>query len=307
MTTDGAERGMAGLRAPNGRLVTRFAPSPTGPLHLGHAYSAWVAHDLARANGGRFLLRIEDIDRTRSSPAWESAIYEYLAWLGIHWDAPPMRQSDRLDAYVDALRWLWREGLLYACSCTRRDIAAAASAPQEGAEPARGPDGIVYPGTCRILPRTPDAPLPENTALRLDMRAALDRLGLSTIRFDETDQGYIQTRTRPAEDLIDQVGDVVLSRRDFPGSYHLSVVLDDGAQGVTHVVRGADLRDSTWIHRVLQDLFGLPAPVYLHHRLIRDPEGRRLAKRDDARAIAAYRDEGLSPGDLRSLVGLSQD
>ncbi|WP_089879440.1 tRNA glutamyl-Q(34) synthetase GluQRS [Citreimonas salinaria] len=285
-------------------LVTRFAPSPTGPLHLGHAFSAWMAHDLARSAGGHFLLRIEDIDRTRSRESWERAIYEDLAWLGIRWDAPPMRQSDRLGVYDDALRWLWAEGLIYACSCSRRDIVAAASAPQEGAEPQRGPDGIVYPGTCRAFARTPASPMPQHTALRLDMRAALERIGADTISFDEIGRGQPQRRRRPAKDMLEQVGDVVLSRRDFPGSYHLSVVLDDGAQGITHIVRGEDLGEATWIHRVLQDLFSLPRPVYHHHRLIRDPEGRRLAKRDDARAISAYRNDGLSPDDLRKLVGL---
>ena len=282
-------------------MRTRFAPSPTGPLHLGHAYSALLAHDMARAVGGKFLLRIEDIDTTRSRPEWEAQIYDDLAWLGLTWDAEPMRQSDRLPAYRDALANLWAKGLLYPCTCTRRDITAAASAPQEGAEPIYGPDGLVYPGTCR--PASPaSGPIPENAALRLNMSAALARLGgPDNLAFEEQDRGPIQVS---ASELITQVGDIVLSRRDFPGSYHLSVVLDDAAQGITHVIRGEDLFEATKIHVILQRLLDLPTPIYHHHRLIRDENGKRLAKRDDARAIAKYRAEGATPEDIRRLVGL---
>lgn len=256
--------------------ATRFAPSPTGPLHLGHAYSAMVAHDRARANGGAFLLRIEDIDRQRSKPQWEEQIYEDLRWLGLRWDGPVMRQSERLDRYRDALQDLWARGLLYPCTCTRRDIEAAASAPHEG-EPPMGPDGVIYPGTCRGKPR-PNA-LPDGVALRLDMAQVADSLTLS-------------------------IGDIVLSRKDFLGSYHLSVVLDDADQGITEVVRGADLEEATQMHVVLQRLLGVPTPAYHHHRLIRDGAGKRLAKRDNAQAIATYRENGVSPAQIRALLGL---
>ncbi|WP_323768748.1 tRNA glutamyl-Q(34) synthetase GluQRS [Antarctobacter sp.] len=288
-------------------FTTRFAPSPTGPLHLGHAYSALLAHDLARAAGGRFLLRIEDIDRTRARPEWEQQIYDDLTWLGLTWDAEPMRQSDRQDVYRAGLQELWSRGLLYGCSCTRRDIAAAVSAPQEGAEPPHGPDGLVYPGTCRHRsPRGSAAP-PEGMALRLDMVAALESLPTPLAGFTETGPlGDLPGRHVPvrAEELTSGVGDIVLSRKDFLGSYHLSVVLDDAAQKITHVIRGADLYDATQIHILLQALLGIPTPTYLHHRLIRDEDGRRLAKRDDARAIATYRAEGLTPADIRRKVGL---
>lgn len=285
--------------------TSRFAPSPTGPLHLGHAYSALLAHDLARAVGGRFLLRIEDIDHTRSRPEWERQIYDDLAWLGITWDAPPMRQSDRSTAYRGALQSLWAQGVLYPCTCSRRDIAAAVSAPQEGADPAHGPDGLIYPGTCRHLYPRETAEPPQGTALRLDMRAALDLVGDFGITFVETGPAATPSpRTVTALDMTSRVGDIVLSRKDFLGSYHLSVVLDDAAQAVTHAIRGADLFEATQIHVLLQRLLGLPTPVYLHHRLIRDASGRRLAKRDDARAIATYRADGVSATQVRAMVGL---
>lgn len=287
-------------------FTTRFAPSPTGPLHLGHAYSALLAHDLTREAGGRFLLRIEDIDVTRSRPHWEEQILEDLAWLGVRWDAPPMRQSGRLDAYRQTLRQLWAQGLLYPCTCTRRDISAAASAPQEGAELAYGPDGLIYPGTCRDLhARTGTAP-PAGVALRLDMQRAVDQLSALSGFCETGPNGGAGHRIVPLvrSDMILGVGDIVLSRKDFLGSYHLSVVVDDAAQEITHVIRGADLFDATKIHVVLQTLLGMPTPTYLHHRLIRDDQGRRLAKRDDARAIATYRDQGMTPQDIRHLVGL---
>lgn len=285
-------------------FITRFAPSPTGPLHLGHAYSAILAHDMARAAAGTFLLRIEDIDSTRSRAHWEQQIYDDLRWLGLSWDADPIRQSDRLPAYRAALNDLWERGLIYPCSCSRKDILAAAAAPQEGAEPAYGPDGLIYPGTCRQKPR-PEA-LPEGEALRLDMtRAAMElsRDDLDQLCFNETPD----TNTPlclPLLDMPEALGDIVLSRRDFPGSYHLSVILDDADQGITHVIRGKDIAPATHIHVLLQKLLGLPTPSYHHHRLIRDEQGKRLAKRDDARAIAKYREDGATPEDIRKLVGL---
>tara|TARA_R100000687_G_scaffold7187_1_gene6363 strand:- start:5756 stop:6613 length:858 start_codon:yes stop_codon:yes gene_type:complete len=283
-------------------LTTRFAPSPTGPLHLGHAYSALFAHDLAKAVGGKFLLRIEDIDQSRARPKWEAQIYEDLAWLGIDWPQPVMRQSDRMAAYHGALDDLWARGLVYACTCNRRDIAAATSAPQEGAEPVYGPDGLIYPGTCR------DAGHPKASgALRLDMRKALASLGNRALNFTENGHGpnaETGAITFSPDQLIATVGDVVLARRDMGTSYHLSVVLDDAAQGVTLIPRGADLFAATYIHVVLQALLDLPTPHYHHHRLIRDDGGKRLAKRDDARAIALYRENGMTPEDIRSMVGL---
>jgi len=280
-------------------LRTRFAPSPTGPLHLGHAFSAVCAHDLARTAGGDFLLRIEDIDQGRARPEWEALIYEDLRWLGLSWEEPVMRQSERMDAYGSALDALWSQGLLYPCTCTRRDIADALSAPQEGAGPAIGPDGPVYPGTCRAQDRS--GPRPDGTVLRLDMAAAT--ASLTDVRYSETGL-EAGPRRASAEFLKQGVGDVVLCRRDMGTSYHLSVVVDDAAQDISNVVRGKDLSDATAIHVVLQMLLGLSTPDYHHHRLIRDETGKRLAKRDDARAIRKYREDGGKPDDILRLVGL---
>ena len=280
-------------------VTTRFAPSPTGPLHLGHAYAAIVAHDMARAAGGRFLLRIEDIDQSRARPEWEAQIHDDLRWLGLTWDGPVMRQSDRLPAYRMTLENLWRRGLLYPCTCTRRDIQEASSAPQEGASPPLGPDGPVYPGTCRHVP-PPDAPLPD-AALRLNMARAIQTLS-QPLRFTETGVNS-GAHDIDLQYILQNVGDVVLARRHMGTSYHLAVVVDDAAQGVTHVTRGQDLFDATQIHVLLQHLLDLPVPTYHHHRLIRDDQGKRLAKRDDARAIRAYRDEGMTPDQLRQLIG----
>lgn len=288
---------------------TRFAPSPTGPLHLGHAYSAMLAQDLAQRAGGECLLRVEDIDQSRSRPEWEAQIYDDLEWLGLTWPQPVMRQSDRLDSYRATLAHLWSRGLLYPCNCKRRDIAAATSAPQEGGAPLIGPDGMVYPGTCRPG-HPPSGPRPD-AALRLDMARATALLAAQPMRpplaFREEgsdpsgETGLIDI---PFDWLLSNVGDVVLARRGMAGSYHLSVVLDDAAQGITHVVRGEDLFGATAIHVVLQRLLHLPTPIYHHHRLIRDEHGKRLAKRDNARAIATYRAEGRTPEELRSIVGL---
>jgi glutamyl-Q tRNA(Asp) synthetase len=285
-------------------FVTRFAPSPTGPLHLGHAFSAILAHDMAHAAGGTFRLRIEDIDRARSRPEWEAQCLDDLRWLGLTWDEPVLRQSLRLSVHRAALGALWARGLLFPCTCTRRDIAAAASAPHEGAPP-MGPDGVVYPGTCRHRDRV--GPLPEDAALRLDMARALAQAGPEPLAFRETGTGPAGEIGRidiePA-DLLDRVGDVVLARREMGTSYHLAVVLDDAAQGITHVVRGQDLFAATAIHALLQRLLGLDTPVYHHHRLIRDAEGRRLAKRDDARALTLYRAAGATPSDIRRMLDL---
>lgn len=287
---------------------TRFAPSPTGPLHLGHAYSALLAYDMAQAAGGEFILRIEDIDQTRARPEWEAQIYDDLAWLGISWPQPVMRQSERLDVYAAALDGLWRRGLLYECTCTRADIAAATAAPQEGA-PLLGPDGLIYPGTCRARQsRSAEDSRPTGAALRLNMAEALRVTGHTDAQsaplvFEEASDHRSTVRAF-GPDLLRDVGDIVLARRDMGTSYHLSVVLDDAAQGITDVVRGADLFEATVIHVILQELLGLPTPVYHHHRLIRDGKGKRLAKRDDARAISMFRREGATVDDIRSMIGL---
>lgn len=279
-------------------FTTRFAPSPTGPLHLGHAYSAILAHDTARAAKGRFLLRIDDLDQSRARPEWEERIHDDLGWLGLTWDGPVRRQSDCSGDYAAALTRLADRGLTYACRCTRRDIAQAASAPQEGI-PDFGPDGRIYPGTCRTL----HLPATADTCTRLDMARAC-AAGLPA-DFTETGPAHGGTHPLDAADMTTTIGDVVLARRDMAAAYHLAVVLDDAATGVTHVIRGEDLFDATRIHVLLQQLLGLPTPDYHHHRLIRDAHGKRLAKRDDARAIATYRADGATPQDIRAMIGLT--
>ncbi len=288
--------------------VERFAPSPNGKLHLGHAFSALTAWDAVRAAGGTFLLRIEDIDAARSRPEHEAAILEDLRWLGIRWPEPVLRQSDRLPAYAEALNRLRGAGLIYPCACTRKDIAAALDAPQEvGGVMPIGPDGPPYPGTCRETPPDADA----DVALRLDMRAAIDRLGgpeaVRRLDFEELDAGPEGQTGRIALDpdwLIARCGDVVIARKDIATSYHLSVVVDDAFQDVTHVTRGRDLFPATPLHRLLQALLGLPTPRYRHHRLIRDASGRRLAKRDRDAGISELRAAGVTPAGIRERVGL---
>lgn len=277
-------------------MITRFAPSPTGPLHLGHAYSALYAFDLANKHGGQFLLRIEDIDRTRSKPSWEVQIFDDLTWLGIQWLEPVMRQSERSDDYMKALQALENIGVLYNCTCNRRDIQAAITAPQEGGDPLVGPDGLVYPGTCRE--RSQVTPLDYNTPIRLSARLAFDSIEQS---LSWRDNGL---KTMDKNTFLKSIGDVVLSRKDMGTSYHLSVVVDDAAQEVTDVVRGEDLAEATAIHVLLQTLLEFLTPTYHHHPLIRDQDGKRLAKRDDARAISTYRDAGKTPSDIRQMVGL---
>ena len=275
---------------------TRFAPSPTGPLHLGHAFSALTAHDRARAFGGDFLLRIEDIDRARSKAEFEQQIYEDLAWLGLSWPQPALRQSDRLPAYRAALDQLVAQGLCYPCRCTRGDIRAALSAPQEGA--AHGPDGLIYPGTCRNRSMAEAHP---NDSIRLNMRAAMAKLD-APLTFSETGPVHTGQHHITPDQMIGQTGDIVLARRDMGTSYHLSVTVDDAYQNITEVVRGTDLFEATRIHILLQSLLKLPHRTYHHHDLIRDETGMRLAKRDDARAIAKYRAEGATPQDIRDMV-----
>lgn len=277
-------------------MRTRFAPSPTGPLHLGHAFSALTAWDLARRAGGVFLLRIEDADRARCRPEHEAAIYEDLAWLGLSWPEPVLRQSEGGPRYAAALARLESRGLLYPCGCSRADIRAALAAPQEGAGEA------VYPGTCRGRAMASRRP---GDAIRLRMSAALEAVGdPGALDFTELGSGRARSGALDPAGLSETIGDVVLARRDGTFAYHLTVVVDDAHQGITHVARGRDIAAATPLHRLLQELLGLPVPVWLHHRLIRDESGKRLAKRDDARALSRYRAKGLGAADVRRLVGL---
>ncbi len=253
---------------------------------------------MAKRAGGVFHLRIDDIDQTRSRPEWEEQIYEDLAWLGLSWTQPVWRQSDRLPRYRKALETLWDMGLLYPCTCSRADVKAAVSAPQEGV-PTHGPDGLIYPGTCRTSTPT-KGPLPK-AVLRLNMARA-ER----AISFVETGKGPNgETGRIEPKNLARVVGDVVLARKDMGASYHLAIVVDDAEQKITHVIRGEDLFEATQIHVLLQKLLGLPTPIYQHHHLIRDEAGKRLAKRDDARALATYRKAGKSAEDIRMMIGLT--
>ena len=281
-------------------LVDRFAPSPTGPLHLGHAYSAWTGWAAARAAGGRFLLRMEDLDRARVRAAHYTGIEQDLAWLGLDWDGPVLWQSRRGAAYDTALARLQARGLVYRCTCTRRDISGVVNAPH-------GPDGPVYPGTCRDATR----PESETHALRLDIAAAVTALGgaaavdgLGFVELAEGLSGETGSQTLCSEALIAQTGDIVLRRRDGAVAYHLAVVVDDAHQGVTRVTRGRDLFPATQVQRLLQALLDLPTPAYLHHCLVVDDTGKRLAKRDDARAIAKYRADGFTAADVLRLAGI---
>ena len=260
-----------------GGLVTRFAPSPTGPMHEGHAVSAIRAHDLARRGGGRFLLRIEDIDGTRSRPEHVATILDDLAWLGLTWEGP-VYQSARLALYAAALDRLKAMGLVYPCFCTRADIAASLSAPH-------GAPRATYPGTCRSLPgHERAARLGEPHGWRLDIAAATARVGAGLTWHDAVAGTVVAD---PAAQ-----GDVIVARKDAPASYHLAVTVDDVAQGVTDIVRGVDLFEATHIHRLLQALLALPTPRYHHHPLIRDAAGKRLAKRSGAPTLAARRAAG---------------
>jgi len=271
--------------------VSRFAPSPTGRLHLGHAYSAVRAHDLARAGGGRFLLRIEDIDGTRSREDFIAGIEEDLAWLGLAWDGPVIRQSTRMRVYAEALAKLQAMGLIYPCFCTRAEIAASASAPH-------GPEGPVYPGICRALSESERAARRgEAHCWRLDMAKAVKACapsptrGEGFLRWHDQYAGWVQADPASA-------GDVVLARKETPTSYHLAVTVDDAAQGITDVVRGVDLFEATHVHRLLQALLGLPTPEYHHHPLLIGPDGKRLAKRNGARPLAELRADGADPAEL---------
>ncbi|MCE8508990.1 tRNA glutamyl-Q(34) synthetase GluQRS [Ruegeria pomeroyi] len=277
-------------------FTTRFAPSPTGPLHLGHAYSAILAHDMARAAGGRFLLRMEDTDLQRSKPEWDAQIIDDLTWLGLAWDGPVLRQSEQLSSYDFALRALADLGLLYPCSCSRSQIQAALAAPQEGVT------HEAYPGLCKHRPM---ASRQDGDALRLHLDQALALFDGAYPQFTETGPRHAGNHRIDPKQALARIGDVVLSRKgEDIVAYFLASALDDVAQGITHVIRGEDLFDFTAIQVILLALLDLPIPIYHHHPLIRDEMGKRLAKRDDARAIAKYRAEGASPAEIRTMVGL---
>jgi glutamyl-Q tRNA(Asp) synthetase len=252
---------------------------------------------MAQVHQGRFLLRIEDTDTARARPEWEALIYEDLAWLGLDWEMPVLRQSDNLPRYDAALEVLESRGLLYPCSCSRADIRAALSAPQEG-----DPAPVAYPGTCRARPMSSRR---ASDALRLDVARALEVIKGAPLVFQETGAKHAGLHNVNTVQLTAQTGDIVIGRKDIGTvSYVLSAVVDDADQGITHVIRGEDLFETTFVQVLLQALLGLPTPVYHHHRLIRDTDGKRLAKRDDARAISKYRAEGIRPQDIRARVGL---
>lgn len=286
-------------------FVTRFAPSPTGRLHLGHAYSALIAHGAARKASGRFILRIEDLDQGRRRPEFEAAIYEDLAWLGLDWETPVRRQSDHLADYTGALGRLIEAGLVYRCFRTRKEMLdEIARAPHLSPD---GPDGPAYIG----------APLTANEersllaqgapfAWRLSMAAARDALkekwAALSFHVEDTDESTAR-RIRATPDIF---GDVVLGRKDSGASYHLASVFDDALQGVTHVIRGEDLAPAAHLHTLLQALLGLPRPIYRHHQLIRGADGKRLAKRDRAATLAAFREAGGTPADIEVQFALSE-
>ena len=268
---------------------TRFAPSPTGPLHLGHAYSALYGHRLAEAKNGLWLLRIDDLDHNRSKPEWTQQIFDDLRWLGLAWPEPVRFQSQETASYQTALDALARARLIYPCCCNRADIAQAAAAPQEGV-PEFGPDGRIYPGTCRHRSLSQAG---AGDALRLNMRKAVKALQ-KPVTYEEFGTQLSERITLKPEALIAQVGDVVLRRKDQGAAYHLAVVIDDDAQNITDVVRGADLSAATQIHVVLQQLLNIQTPRYHHHALIRDETGKRLAKRSDSEALSTLRKAGHS-------------
>ena len=286
------------------RPILRFAPSPNGLLHLGHALSAILDHEIARDMNGRFLLRIEDIDLARCTSDYEDAIYRDLRWLGLSWEEPARRQSEHFETYREALGRLMDMGLVYPAFMTRGEVKAkVADSEASGTTWPRDPDGSpLYPDHDRYLSDTERKTLIESGirySWRLDMDKALARVS-DALTWREISDGA--ERLVPADPAA--WGDVVLSRSDAPSSYHLSVTVDDAAQGITHVVRGMDLYHATSVHRLLQELLGLPQPIYHHHRLILGTDGRKLSKSEGSTGLAALRDAGLSPLDIRRLLGL---
>jgi glutamyl-Q tRNA(Asp) synthetase len=285
--------------------VFRFAPSPNGYLHLGHAFSALRNHDMARKAAGRLLLRIEDIDAARCRPQFEAAIFEDLAWLGVTWEAPVRRQSEHLDTYRAALERLEAQGLIYPSFESRAEILRLAAERESQAPWPRDPDGApLYPGDAKRLSRAERArkiAAGAPFAFRLDMERALAQAG--ALDWSEAGRGPAgETGTIAA--VPQAWGDVILARKETPTSYHLAVVVDDALQGITHVVRGEDLFRSTGVHRLLQALLGLPAPIYHHHRLILDSDGSKLSKSTQATGIRELRAQGIAPREIRKMVGL---
>lgn len=275
-------------------VITRFAPSPSGLLHLGHAYSALLNHDLAREGGGSFILRIEDIDQGRCKPEFEEAILQDLRWLGIGWDGQVLRQSDRFDIYGRTVAELAGRGLLYRCFKTRAELSALSQAPH-------GPQKH-RPITAPLPAEEEESLLDEGKsfAWRLNAARAAEAIGKTEITWTEDVGGTLQGRAAP----IGELGDPVLGRKDFPASYHLASVIDDAAQDVSLILRGEDLREVVPLHRTLQELLGFDPPVYRHHRLILGKDGKRLAKRDHAATLRSRRESGETPEDIRRLLDL---
>lgn len=273
-------------------MITRFAPSPTGYLHLGHALSALTAFDAARAMGGVCLLRIEDTDQGRCRPAFDEAILEDLRWLGLSWPEPVWRQSQRMAVYAATLDGLIASGLMYRCFRTRRSLMEdIANAPHDSV-------GAVRPGP--LEPEAEAEALAQGApfAWRLSLDRCRETLGARWDALAFEADGVV-TPAKP-----ERLGDVILARKEFPASYHLASVVDDGAQGVTHIIRGEDLRDAAHLHVLLQALLGLPTPIYRHHPLLTGADGKRLSKRDGATALRALREAGRTPADVRAMVGL---
>ncbi len=278
-------------------IVTRFAPSPTGYLHLGHAYSAIFSYNTAKKQGGQFILRIEDIDPVRCKAEYVEGIFEDLAWLGLEWETPVRIQSEHMQDYQNAISRLEAMGVLYPCFCTRKaileEVARAGYAPH-------GPEGTIYPGTCKNLPDKERKNLIAEGhvyALRLDLEAALKLVNPANLYWME-ERGEKKI-ARP-----EILGDIVIARKDIGTSYHLSVVVDDGLQGITHVTRGTDLQYATHIQRAIQELLDLPRPEYRHHQLIKGQDGERLAKRDLSQTLKSLREEGFLADDIYSLIGI---
>jgi len=277
--------------------VFRFAPSPNGYLHLGHAFSALLNVKMAREHGGRFLLRIEDIDAVRSKPDYERAIYEDLDWLGVTWEEPVWRQSEHFDGYGAALGALKALGLLYPCTCSRTDIAkAVTNRPDWPHDPDHSP---LYPGTCKTPYREPPQ---EPHAWRIDMAKALKLVGQTQITWQEQKPGSAEIQTIAAHP--DAWGDAVLARKDIGTSYHIAVITDDAAQGVTDIVRGLDLYAATSLHRLLQSLLNLPAPTYHHHALILDEARQKLSKSTQSKSLRALREEGFTREQILAALPL---
>jgi len=277
---------------PSSALITRFAPSPTGHLHKGHAYSALKASQLARESGGRFLLRIEDIDDTRCRPENTPQIFEDLTWLGLSWERPVRTQSEHLEDFHAAARTLTEAGWLYPCFCTRKDILREI---ESTAPPRHGNDGPLYPGTCRQLSgdeRSTRIAEGGGHAMRVDINKALEHLGGAP--------SWLDAIKGPQSGRPETLGDAVIVRKDIGTSYHIAVVHDDALQGITDIVRGVDLFDSTHIHRVLQELLGYPEPTYHHHELLTDEAGERLAKRNQSLTLKSLRENGVPPEEIRA-------